>query len=351
MLELCREFMLDGIPISCHRYGSGHINETYLLVTNRSHLYILQKINRRIFRDIHGLMANICAVTQHLRAVNPDPRRVLTLVPTVEGEPYLHAQQGDFFRLYEFIPNGVCLDQAENAHDFRQSAVAFGQFQNQLADFPAETLHETIPHFHDTPARFQQLKAAVAEDRAGRVPSVRREIDFFMAREKDAAALMDLHRAGDLPLRVTHNDTKLNNVMLDATTREPLCVIDLDTVMPGLAANDFGDSIRFGASTGAEDERELDRVELSLALFRAYTEGFLSACGNRLTQIEKETLPLGAKLMTMECGVRFLMDYLNGDGYFHVCREGQNLDRARTQIKLVADMEKKMDDMMKIVRE
>lgn len=349
MEHIYQQFALDGMPISCHRYGSGHINETYLLVTNRAHLYILQKINNTIFTDVAGLMENICAVTDFLRANDPDPRHVLTLVPTKAGQKYL-VDDGRYYRLYEYITNSVCLDKASTIEDFRQSAVAFGQFQNQLAAFPAATLHETIPHFHDTPARFEQLKKAIAEDKAGRAHSVQQEIDFFLTREKDAAVLMDMCRAGDLPLRVTHNDTKLNNVMLDASTRAPLCIIDLDTVMPGLAANDFGDSIRFGASTAAEDEQDLFKVEMSLELFQAYTDGFLSACGDRLTQIEKETLPLGAKLMTMECGSRFLADYLNGDVYFHVNRDGHNLDRARTQIKLTADMETKMDCMMKIVR-
>ena len=323
--------------------------QTYLLVTNRAHLYILQKINTYVFRNAAGLMENVAAVTEYLRARESDPRRVLTLVPTLSGKPYLVSEEGAYWRLYEFVTGSICLSACETANDFRQSGVAFGDFQNRLAEFPAHQLTETIPHFHDTPDRYAQLKRAIAEDKAGRADGVAREIDFFMRREEQAGELMDLCRRGELPLRVTHNDTKLNNVMLDEKTREPLCVIDLDTVMPGLVANDFGDSIRFGASTGAEDEPDLDKITMSLPLFETYAQGFLGACGERLTETEIETLPVGAKLMTLECGSRFLADYLNGDVYFHTTRDGQNLDRARTQIKLVADMEAKWDEMRRTI--
>ena len=227
--------------------------------------------------------------------------------------------------------------------------MAFGTFQNQLADFPAETLSETIPRFHDTPNRYTLLREAINADRMGRVKDVQYEIGFYLFHEAEAGVLMDMSRRGELPLRVTHNDTKLNNVMLDKRLRTPLCVIDLDTVMPGLVANDFGDGIRFGASTAAEDERDLSKVTMSLELFEAYAGGFLGACGKRLNQGEIETLPMGAKLMTLECGVRFLTDYLNGDVYFHITRPEQNLDRARTQMTLVKDMETKWDRMQRII--
>ena len=351
MESIYRQFVLDGLPISCARYGSGHINETYLLVTSRPHLYILQKINSYVFHNASGLMDNIIAVTDALRRQDPDPRHVLTLVPTLDGKPYLTAGEGEYWRLYEFVTDSLCLDKPESVDDLKQSGVAFGMFQNQLADFPAHTLTETIPHFHDTPARYEQLKQAVQENRAGRVDQVRAELDFYLAREQEAAALMDLCHAGKLPLRVTHNDTKLNNVMLDRFTRAPLCVIDLDTVMPGLAANDFGDSIRFGASTAAEDEKDLSRVTMSLELFETYVEGFLSACGARLTRTEIDTLSLGAKLMTLEFGMRFLADHLSGDRYFHIRREGHNLDRARTQFRLVECMEKNWDAMVEIIKD
>ena len=350
MEHICKHFQLDGLPISCTRYGSGHINETYLLVTSRPYLYILQKLNPRVFGNLTGLMNNVIAVTEHLRKKDPDPRHSLILVPTVDGKPYLMTDNGECWRLYEFVLNSLCMDKPETSEDFRQSGVAFGQFQNQLADFPAETLVETIPHFHDTPDRYRLFREAIAADKAGRLKDVQAEVDAYLAHEEEAAILMNLLKAGELPLRVTHNDTKLNNVMLDLATRQPLCVIDLDTVMPGLAANDFGDSIRFGASTAAEDEKDLSKVTMSLELFRIYAEGFLSACGSRLTDKEIETLPMGAKLMTLECGVRFLTDYLNGDIYFRVAYPEHNLDRCRTQLKLVADMETKWDEMQQIIR-
>ena len=222
-------------------------------------------------------------------------------------------------------------------------------FQNQLAEFPAATLSESIPHFHDTIDRFRLFHEAIDNDKASRLESVKDEVARYLAHEEEAGTMVNMCRRGELPLRVTHNDTKLNNVMLDAATRTPLCVIDLDTVMPGLAGNDFGDSIRFGASTATEDEKDLSKVEMSLDLFKAYASGFLKACGKSLTKTEIETLPMGAKLMTLECGVRFLTDYLNGDVYFRTHYPEQNLDRCRTQIKLVEDMESKWTEMNKII--
>ena len=241
------------------------------------------------------------------------------------------------------------MQQVQSAEDFYQSAVAFGNFQHQLADYPAHTLHETIPHFHDTPKRFADFQRAVVEDRMGRVAQVQREIEFVRAREADYHVMVDLLAAGKLPLRVTHNDTKLNNILFNKTTGEGLCVIDLDTVMPGLAANDFGDSIRFGANHCAEDEADLTKVNFSMELFEIYTKGFLQAAGKSFTPLEKQTLPWGAKLMTMECGMRFLADYLEGDHYFHINYEQQNLNRARTQFKLTSGMEENWDAMQKVI--
>ncbi len=294
-------------------------------------------------------MGNIIAVTEYLKRFSPDARHVLTLVPAVDGKKYYLSPDGECWRVYEFVTDSLCLDHPEDENDLRQSGVAFGQFQNALAGFPAHTLCEVIPHFHDTPERFVQLREAIARDRAGRLKDCRAETEWYLSHEYEAPAMTGLLAKGELPLRVTHNDTKLNNVLLDREKRTPLCVIDLDTIMPGLAANDFGDSIRFGASTAAEDEKDLSRVEMSLKLYQAYTEGFLSACGGRLTDTERETLPMGAKLMTLECGARFLADYLNGDVYFHTSRPEHNLDRARTQMKLVDDMEKKWDPMRRII--
>ena len=349
LMPVLAAFRLDSKVVSCERYGCGHINVTYLVVTESGRRYILQKVNNHIFKDVDGLMENIIAVTAHLRQQISDPRRVLTLVPTVDDALYLRHSDGSYWRVYDFVEGSICLQAPESSDDFYQSAVAFGDFQQQLKDFPAHTLHEVIVNFHNTADRYRIFREVLAKDPMGRAASVKEEIEFALAREAEAATLVNLLAEGKLPLRVTHNDTKLNNVMLDDTTRKPLCVIDLDTTMPGLSAYDFGDSIRFGAATAAEDEKDLSKMEMSLELFRTYTEGFLSACPG-LTDLERETLPMGAKLMTLECGVRFLTDYLDGDHYFAVHREGQNLDRCRTQFKLVADMESKWSKMAEIVK-
>ena len=357
MKEILTAWQWDGPVSEPVPYGEGHINQTYAITVTSEQgakRYILQKINTNIFKDPAGLMENVCGVTDFLREKakqrGADPARAtLHVVPTKEEKPYYQAADGSCWRVYEFVENTVCLQQVQSAEDFYQSAVAFGNFQHQLADYPAHTLHETIPHFHDTPKRFADFQRAVVEDRMGRVAQVQREIEFVRAREADYHVMVDLLAAGKLPLRVTHNDTKLNNILFDKTTGEGLCVIDLDTVMPGLAANDFGDSIRFGANHCAEDEADLSKVNFSMELFEIYTKGFLQAAGEAFTPLEKQTLPWGAKLMTMECGMRFLADYLEGDHYFHINYETQNLNRARTQFKLTADMERNWDAMQKVI--
>lgn len=351
MENIYSQFRYEGMVISCTRYGSGHINDTYLVVTNSPHLYILQKISTQAFKSVPKLMQNVIAVTDHLYKKEDDPRRTLQLIPTQDWKLYYTSPSGEYWRSYEYILNSLCLDKPESNEDLYQSGVAFGEFQNDLADFPAESLHETIPHFHDTPDRFRLFHEAIKQNKAGRLERVHAEVEQYLAHEHEATFLMDKCRTGELPLRVTHNDTKLNNVMLDAATRTPLCVIDLDTVMPGLAANDFGDSIRFGASTAAEDEKDLSIVSMDLERYHAYVTGFLKACGKRLTKQELNTLVWGAKLMTLECGVRFLTDYLNGDVYFHTKYPEQNLDRCRTQITLVHDMERKWAAMNTIMTE
>ncbi len=347
--EIAARFAVNGRVAYCERYGNGHINETYLVETDGGARYILQKINDTVFQNVPALMENVSAVTRYLRARTDDPRRAMHLVQTTEGADYLRDEAGGWWRMYDFIENSICLQAAETDEDFYQSAVAFGEFQRELSEFPAHTLHETIAKFHDTRNRYVQFREALNADPLGRAASVQTEIEFALAREKNAGELMRLLEAGELPLRVTHNDTKLNNVLLDRETRKPLCVIDLDTVMPGLAAFDFGDSIRFGASTAAEDETDLGKVEMSLELFETYARGFLEACGSALSPLEKATLPLGAKLMTLECGVRFLTDYLSGDTYFRIHRPNHNIDRCRTQFKLVSDMEKKQNEMRAVI--
>ena len=348
-LAILRQFCLDAEPASCTPYGCGHINRTYLVATAGGRCYILQKINHHTFRDVAGLMENIELVTEHLRRKSPDPRSVLTLIQTKDGKSYLEADDG-YWRVFRFVEDSICLQQPESDADFYESAVGFGTFQQLLSDFPAEKLHETIPNFHNTPDRYRAFHETLTRDPMHRAAQVQPEIEFALARQAEMATLQNALDAGELPLRVTHNDTKLNNVLFDAKTRRALCIIDLDTVMPGSALYDYGDSIRFGAATAAEDERELDKMEMSLERFRVFTRGYVRACPG-LTQKELELLPLGAKVMTMECGVRFLTDHIDGDNYFSIHREGQNLDRARTQFKLVADMERKWDKMKEIVNE
>ncbi|MCL2702216.1 MAG: aminoglycoside phosphotransferase family protein [Defluviitaleaceae bacterium] len=346
--QIAARFRLDGSPVYCERYGSGHINDTYLVVTGKNREYILQKINKFVFKEPEAVMRNIAAVTRFLRDSCVSGGSVLALVPTYEDTDYYVDGEGEYWRVYDYIAGSLNLDRAESPADFYESGAAFGRFQQALSDFDASTLTETIPRFHDTPNRFTQLKEAVAKDAKNRVKDAGPEIAFALAREEYAATLVRLQKDGILPLRVTHNDTKLNNVLFNAD-RKAICVIDLDTVMPGLAVNDFGDSIRFGASTAAEDEPDLSKVSLSLEMYEAYTRGFLQSGG--LTDAEREHLRDGAKMMTLECGVRFLTDYINGDVYFHTAREGHNMDRCRTQFKLVEDMERKWEDMERIVAE
>ena len=342
-------FRLDAEPVFCEPYGCGHINGSYLVVTTSGRRYILQKINHQTFKDVAGLMENITSITEFLRQKTDDPRSVLAIVKTLGGESYLRAQAA-YWRVLEFTEGTICLQAPESDEDFYQSAIGFGTFQQMLADFPAEKLHETIPNFHNTPNRYRIFRETFARDPMHRAAKVMPEIEFVLQREKEMSILQNALTSGELPLRVTHNDTKLNNVLLDAKTRKALCVIDLDTVMPGSSLYDYGDAIRFGAATAAEDEQDLSKMELDLHLFRMFTRGYIQACPG-LTEKELEYMPLGAKTLTMECGIRFLTDYLDGDNYFAIHRDGHNLDRARTQFKLVADMEAKWDEMHKIVKE
>lgn len=343
-------FTLAGTPVACEPHGHGHVNTTYQVVTDRGAKYILQQLNRTAFTDIPALMENVAAVTAFLCRHTSDPRAAMRLVPTSDGKSYYEDEAGRCWRVCSFIPNSICLERAETPEDLYESALAFGRFQQLMACFPAEKLHETIPDFHNTIDRYAKLKEALAADVMGRAASVEPELTFLLEREEEMGTLHRMRLSGELPLRVTHNDTKLNNVMMDAATRRSLCVIDLDTVMPGLAAYDYGDAIRFGAATAAEDEKDLTRMTIDLELYRAFTRGFLAACPG-LTPKEVEMLPMGAKTMTMECGVRFLTDYLKGDEYFSIAYPDHNLDRCRTQIRLAAEMEQKWDDMQRILKE
>lgn len=356
--KVAMQFALEGELKELSVFGKGHINDTLRatceLADGRTKRYIVQRMNDGIFKNPDELMENVMNVTSFLRkkiiAAGGDPdRETLNVIPTKDGKNYLTDENGDFWRCYIFIEDATSFDQVEKPEDFYNSAVAFGNFQRLLADYPAATLHETIKNFHNTVSRFADFKKAVEEDVAGRARDVQKEIQFVLDREADCHVICDALAKGELPLRVTHNDTKLNNIMIDNRTGKGLCVIDLDTVMPGSSLYDYGDSIRFGASTGAEDEQNLDLIWCDLELFEIYTKGYVEGCGGSLTETEIRMMPMGAKLMTLECGMRFLADHLQNDIYYKIHRENHNLDRARTQLKLVADMEAKWDEMNAIV--
>ena len=340
---IAERFALQGEVQKIEPYGEGHINLT-LLVTTDQKRYILQKMNTKVFPDPVGLMNNIVGVTEHLKARGIE---TLSVVPTKDGKPFIH--EDVCYRTYDFIENTVTYQTASDKEAFKNSGAAFGEFQNYLAAFDASKLVETIKRFHDTPNRFANFKAALEKDEFNRAKDCQAEIDFVLSHEKTYAIAMDSLKDGSLPLRVTHNDTKLNNILMDAKTGKARAVIDLDTVMPGSMLFDFGDSIRFGASTAAEDEKDLDKVHFDIELFKVYAEGYCGAVKESITKKEAELLPYGAYLMTVECGMRFLTDYLSGDTYFATKYEGHNLVRCRTQLKLAGEMEASFDEMGKII--
>jgi len=337
-------------------FGGGHINDTFLLEREGGKQFVLQRINKNVFVNPPEVMENIQRVTHHLRkrirAAGGDPEReTLRMLPNADGELFTIDKNGDYWRAYTFVDDSKTYDLVENAEIFRESGRAFGRFMSMLDDFDASTLHETIACFHDTPKRFRDFRAAVENDLAGRADGVRDLIDLALSREAFAGTLMEQLQNGDLPLRVTHNDTKLNNVLIDARTNRAVCVVDLDTVMPGLCAYDFGDAIRFGASTAAEDEQDLSKVHFDMDLYRAYAEGYLSEVAGALSASEVDSLACGARVITLEQGIRFLGDYLNGDVYYKTAYPEQNLVRARTQFKLLSEMEEHWEEMLRCVRE
>lgn len=341
-------FQTDGAPVDCKAFGHGHINNTFCVTTDSGAKYVLQRINKYVFKNPIRVMANTSSVTNYLRQRVEDPRMTLHFLPTKDGRYYYKSCDGEFWRMYDFV-GGFTLDMPESDEDFYQSALAFGRFQELLSDYPADTLYEIIPNFHNTVDRYVQFKESVDMDIVCRADEVREDIQFLLEREEKGGTLQKMLSAGLLPLRVTHNDTKLNNVLLDTATRKSLCVLDLDTVMPGSSLYDFGDSIRFGAATAAEDEPDTSKMTLDLHLFEVYTKGFLEAAPS-LTDMEVTMLPLGAYIMTLELAVRFLKDYLDGDLYFSkIAYPEHNLVRARSQIALVKDMEKKWTQMNLIV--
>ncbi len=353
--EICNRFLIEGEVVECTRFGEGHINDTFKVTVNdggQVKRYILQRINNMLFSEVDKLMHNIELVTEFCkksiiaRGGNP-LRECMTIVKTVDGKPY-YTDGENFFRVYVFIDNATTFQSVRNTQDFYESAVAFGSFTKLLADFDASQLYEVLPDFHNTKVRYQNFINAVKKDVCGRVESVKKEIEWFKKLSYLCGKIVDKIESGEIPLRVTHNDTKLNNVMIDDETGKGLAVIDLDTVMAGSLCYDFGDSIRFGCNPSGEDEVDLNKVNFRFDLYEVYLKGYLSAMGDSITQAERECLPMGAILMTYECGMRFLTDYIEGDVYFKRRREGQNLDRARTHIKLVDDMLKVYDKMLEL---
>ncbi len=355
---IARYFLFEGDYLKAEPLLSGHINDTYALFFRQAggpvRRYLLQRINHHVFRNPKELMQNIQGITSHLRqkivAAGGDPaRETINLIPTVDGQAFCQTPDGNYWRAAMFIEGAQTYEIVENLAHVYNVAKAFGRFQKLVSDFPAERLHETIPDFHHTPKRFAAFVEAVERDAANRAQSARAEIEFVERRVGDMPILVDLLQQGKLPQRVTHNDTKFNNVMIDDSTGEGICVIDLDTVMPGLSLYDFGDAVRSGANPAAEDERDLSKVTIDLDVFDRFASGYLDAARSFLTPLEIDYLPFSARLMTLECGMRFLTDYLNGDLYFRILRENHNLDRCRTQFKMVHGMEEKFDAMVGIV--
>lgn len=338
--EIALNFATLSAPVKCIRYGCGHINDTYRLTCAGGEEYILQRINNHVFSNVAELMENIVGVTEYVasKSRQPDSEK-LRVIRTKDKAPYFKAPEG-YFRMYNFISEGISIERVPTTEELYLSAAGFGRFEKALSGYPVEKLYDSIPDFHNTLKRLEKFEVAVAADKANRVKEVSAEIDFVRSRNVYADAVISKMASGDIPVRVTHNDTKLNNVLIDIQGKRPVAVIDLDTVMRGSILYDFGDGVRSGASTGAEDERDLTKVGFSKELYAAFARGFAGEAGRSMTRTEKSMLYFGAILMTYECGMRFLTDYLEGDVYFKVHRDAQNLDRARTQFKLVEEMEK-----------
>ena len=358
--EVLEAFDFGAPVVGAIRYGQGHINDTFCVHTQPEDLccrrFILQRMSAAAFKRPDQLMENIIGVTEYLgREIEKHggdrDREAMRVLRPRSGASFFTDGSGGAWRVYPFVEGTICCQSAESADLFAASGRAFGRFQRLLGDYPAQTLHETIPNFHNTEDRLAKFKAALAADPLGRAKDCGAEIQFVLDREADCSVALNAMREGKLPLRVTHNDTKLNNVLMDEETHEGVCIIDLDTVMPGLVLYDFGDSIRFGANHCAEDETDLSAVHLDVDLFAVYTAAFLEGVGDTLSNTEIEYLPWGAKLMTLECGIRFLTDYIVGDQYFHISRERHNLDRCRTQFKLVRDMEECWSELEAIVKQ
>lgn len=354
--SVSQQFQIFGEFLTAAPYGSGHINDTYLAtydVGGTVVRYIHQRVNHNIFKNVPALMENIDRVTRHVAAKlagsQDCSRGTLTVIPARDGKPFHKDPEGNFWRTYLFIEKARTYDAIESTQQAYEAAKAFGRLQGMLADFPAPRLNDTIPDFHNTPQRLAALEAALAADICGRAKTAKPELDFIMQRKAMTRELLDLNAQGLVPERITHNDTKLNNVMLDDVTGQGICVIDLDTVMPGLALYDFGDMVRTATSPAKEDEQDLTRVTMQFSMFEALARGYLESAGSFLTPTEKSQLAFSGKLITLEIGIRFLTDFLSGDTYFKIHRDGHNLDRCRTQLKLVESIEKQEAAMNTLV--
>jgi hypothetical protein len=356
---IARKFNIQGELLEVTTIKTGHINNTYCMTykigDSDKKSFIIQAINRYVFKNPEKIMENVHAITNHLRRKiaeqGGDPEReTLNFLRTCEGEDFFIDDEDNFWRAYIYIDNSRTYNEVHDTDLLYSAGFAFGNFQRMLADFPINALHETIPDFHNTKKRMLAFSEAVKRDEMGRAKDVQPEIKFFEVRFDMASRLIDMLESGQMPLRVTHNDTKYNNILIDNETKKALCVIDLDTVMPGLSVYDFGDAIRFAASSAAEDETDLSKVYMNLDYYEAFTKGFIGASKGFFTQNELDNMAWGARIITMELASRFLMDHLNGDLYFRIHRENHNLDRARNQIKIVRDMEEKFDEMNAIVK-
>ncbi|MEG1608663.1 MAG: aminoglycoside phosphotransferase family protein [Clostridia bacterium] len=351
--QIVQKFDIDGKLLTAENYGCGHINATYLLTMQDNTNFILQKINDNIFKDVDGLMNNIVGITEYIRSnklkSGQSADNCMLVVKAKNGKNYVEFENG-YYRIYTFVKDALSIETTPTPAQLELSGKGFGSFQKELDGYPVETLVETIPNFHNTKDRLRKFELAIKENKSGRAEDVAKEIEFFVARKDYASKIVDMLASGKMTARVTHNDTKLNNLLIDMSTNSVVAVIDLDTVMQGCILYDFGDSIRSGANIGAEDEPNLDKVGFSLELFDAFAKGFVGAVKEKLTQVEIEYMAFGAILMTYECGMRFLSDHIDGDTYFKIHRPNHNLDRARTQIKMVEDMEKLLPKMNEVVK-
>lgn len=354
IIEICNQFQVETPVIDAEKYGCGHINDTYKVVDKRGKHYILQKINHKVFRDVEGLMQNIVGVTgyiyEKMLACGQDVTDCLRVIKTLNHKSYYGNDEIGYYRLYNFVYGGISIETSPTKEQFEVSGIGFGRFQKMLDGYPADTIKDSIPNFHNTVDRFNKFENAIKKDTFGRLQEVEVEVEWYRKRKHYCAQVLDLINSGDIPLRVTHNDTKLNNVLVNVDSMMPVTVIDLDTVMKGSVLYDFGDSIRSGTNIAKEDEKDLNKVDFSLDLYEAFCKGFLGEVKDSLTQMEKEKLSFGAILMTYECGMRFLTDYLEGDHYFKTHREKHNLDRCRTQMKMVEKMEENLVQMNNIVK-